>query len=173
MLDELFSLTDAKAKFVNLSDGGHFDNTGVYEMLKRRCGRILLIDADTTLSGMTNLSLRARVDLNTSLERQSPATNSKPFEEYSINYPTLDGQNAFQGVLIRIFPQLDAMSAWCKFESLDYQRIHKDFPGTSILDQFFTEGPFEAYRKLGQDIMEARIACQSNQGNHSGLSLVF
>jgi hypothetical protein len=80
---------------------------------------------------------------------------------------------AFQGVLIRIFPQLDAMGNWCTFESLDYQRIHKDFPGTSILDQFFTEGPFEAYRKLGQDIMEARIAYQSNQGNRSGLSLVF
>lgn len=173
MLDELFSLTDAKAKFVNLSDGGHFDNTGVYEMIRRRCGRILLIDADTTLSGMTNMALRARVDLKTTLERQSSIRTGNPFEEYKINYPQLDGQKAFTGDLIRVFPHLDAGSQWCTFESLDYQRIHQDFPGTSLLDQFFTEGPFEAYRKLGQDIMEARIAFQGSQGDRSGLDLVF
>jgi hypothetical protein len=151
MLDELFSLTDAKAKFVNLSDGGHFDNTGVYEMIRRRCGRILLIDADTTLSGMTNLALRARVDLKTTLERQSPVRNGDPFEEYNINYPQLDEQGAFIGTLVRVFPQLDATgSGWCTFESLEYQRTHQDFPGTSLLDQFFTEGPSKHIANLAR-----------------------
>jgi hypothetical protein len=173
ILDELFSLTDAKAKFLNLSDGGHFENTGVYEMLRRRCNRILLIDADTTLSGMTNLTLRARVDLNTDLERIAPSTAFKPFEEYAINYPVSNGQPAFQGLLIRLFPEVQAAGPWCTFETLEYQRTHPDFPGTSILDQFFTEQIFEAYRNLGFDIMKARISYQESQGSSGGLSLVF
>jgi hypothetical protein len=172
MIDELFSLTDAKAKFVNLSDGGHFDNTGVYEMIRRRCKYILLVDADTTLSGMTNMALRVRVDLKTTLELQPPTATGLPFEEYKIQYPELDGKKPFTGVLIRVFPQIAAGSQWCTFESLEYQRIHQDFPGTSLIDQFFTEGPFEAYRKLGQDIMHARIVFQSSQGG-TGLDLVF
>jgi hypothetical protein len=30
---------------VNLSDGGHFENLGLYEMVLRRCRRIVVVDA--------------------------------------------------------------------------------------------------------------------------------
>ena len=100
-----------RAKFVNLSDGGHFDNTAVYEMLKRRCGHILLIDADTTLSGMTNLSMRARVDLDTTLERTKSSAD-QPWEEYAIHYPQLNGDPQFSGTLVRVFPKV-CEAAWC------------------------------------------------------------
>jgi hypothetical protein len=58
---------------------------------------------------------------------------------------------------------------WCSFDSIEYQRIHKDFPGTSIIDQFFAESTFEAYRKLGMDVMESRLRKDGSQG----LDLVF
>jgi hypothetical protein len=172
MITELFSLTNRKAKFINVSDGGHFDNTGVYEMLKRRCSNILLIDADTTLGGMTNPSLRARVDLDTSLERQTVSAN-QPCEEYTIHYPAVNGEPQFDGTLLRVFPQVSESISWCTFESREYQRSHSDFPGTSILDQFFAETTFEAYRKLGADTMASRIAFQINSGSQTGLDLVF
>ena len=165
LIAELFSLTNRRAKFVNLSDGGHFDNTSVYEMIKRRCGRILLIDADTTLSGMTNLSMRARVDLDTNLERKkSPA--DQPWEEYAIHYPQLNGDPQFGGTLIRMFPKVCESSS---FDSIEYKRVNKDFPGTSIVDQFFAERTFEAYRRLGMDAMES---CLKKDGSQ-GLDLVF
>jgi hypothetical protein len=58
------------------------------------------------------------------------------------------------------------------FDSQQYQRMHEDFPGTSLLDQFFTETTFEAYRKLGMEAMESRIACK-REGSRQGLDLIF
>jgi hypothetical protein len=48
--------------------------------------------------------------------------------------------------------------------------VHKYFPGTSIIDQFFAERTFEAYRKLGMDAMESRLR---KDGWSGGLDLVF
>jgi hypothetical protein len=41
---ELFGLTDIEKNFVYLSDGGHFENLGIYEMLRRRCRTIVAVD---------------------------------------------------------------------------------------------------------------------------------
>jgi hypothetical protein len=46
LLAELFGLTDDEAKYVYLSDGGHFENLGLYELVKRRCKFIVVCDAD-------------------------------------------------------------------------------------------------------------------------------
>ena len=34
---EAFGLTNENRPYVNLSDGGHFENLGLYEMVRRRC----------------------------------------------------------------------------------------------------------------------------------------
>ena len=46
LLTEALGLTDSKSDNVYLSDGGHFDNLGIYEMIRRRCRYILVVDAD-------------------------------------------------------------------------------------------------------------------------------
>jgi hypothetical protein len=35
---ELFGMTNDQRRFVNLSDGGHFENLGLYELIRRRAG---------------------------------------------------------------------------------------------------------------------------------------
>ena len=45
LLKELFGLTDYTSSFVYLSDGGHFENLGVYELVRRRVTTIVVIDA--------------------------------------------------------------------------------------------------------------------------------
>ena len=45
LLLELFGGTTDDRKFVNLSDGGHFDNLGVYELVRRGCRYIVVCDA--------------------------------------------------------------------------------------------------------------------------------
>ncbi len=45
MLGELFGFTTPDFKYVNLSDGGHFDNLGLYEVVLRRCRYIFVSDA--------------------------------------------------------------------------------------------------------------------------------
>ena len=45
LLSEMFGLTTDEGRYVNLSDGGHFENLGLYEMVRRRCRFILVSDA--------------------------------------------------------------------------------------------------------------------------------
>jgi hypothetical protein len=45
LLFELFGQTTETSKYVYLSDGGHFENLALYEMVRRRCRYIVVIDA--------------------------------------------------------------------------------------------------------------------------------
>src|SRR5206468_405871 len=45
LLSEAFGLTDDRSPYVYLSDGGHFDNLGIFEMVLRRCHLIVVVDA--------------------------------------------------------------------------------------------------------------------------------
>src|SRR4029077_17299972 len=46
LLSELFAQTNARSKYVNLSDGGHFENLGLYELVRRRCRYIIIGDGE-------------------------------------------------------------------------------------------------------------------------------
>jgi hypothetical protein len=43
---ELFGLATDKSRFLMISDGGHFENLAVYELIKRRCAVIIVSDAE-------------------------------------------------------------------------------------------------------------------------------
>lgn len=45
LLSELFGITNGKTRYVYLSDGGHFENLGIYELVRRRCRYIVASDA--------------------------------------------------------------------------------------------------------------------------------
>ena len=45
IVQELFGLTTDRSKYIYLSDGGHFENLGIYEMIRRRCHLIVASDA--------------------------------------------------------------------------------------------------------------------------------
>jgi hypothetical protein len=94
-----------------VSDGGHFDNTGVYEMLRRRCRRILLIDADSTEMGIARASRKARIDLGADLLLEYTAPANIPYERYRIFY-----ENKPEGELVRIYPALTDQGKWSAFE---------------------------------------------------------
>jgi hypothetical protein len=42
---EAFGQTTDESRYVYLSHGGHFENLGLYEMVRRRCRFIVVIDA--------------------------------------------------------------------------------------------------------------------------------
>ena len=46
LLKELLSRTNEDSAYVNLSDGGHFEDLGLYEMVRRRCKLIIVSDGD-------------------------------------------------------------------------------------------------------------------------------
>jgi hypothetical protein len=60
----------------NLSDGGHFENLGGYELIRRRLPLIILIDAeqdaDYKFSGLADLIRKARLDFGAEIEFIDP-----------------------------------------------------------------------------------------------------
>jgi hypothetical protein len=59
-----------------LSDGGHFENMGGYELIRRRLARILLVDAEAdpryTFEGLANLLRKARLDFGAEITFLGP-----------------------------------------------------------------------------------------------------
>jgi hypothetical protein len=45
LMAELIGNTHDVGPFINLSDGGHFDNSGLYELIRRNCKVIIVSDA--------------------------------------------------------------------------------------------------------------------------------
>jgi len=72
LLDEALGHTSAESRFLNLSDGGHFDNMGLYEMVRRRCRRIVLVDAtadpDYQFDDLLSTLRKIRVDMGIAIE---------------------------------------------------------------------------------------------------------
>src|SRR5882672_8235479 len=73
ILCEMFGHTDSRGQWIYLSDGGHFDNLGVYEMVRRGCRYILVADAsadpDRGFDDLGNMIRKVRIDLGIEIER--------------------------------------------------------------------------------------------------------
>ena len=72
ILDEMFGLTTDVSPYVYLSDGGHFENLALYEMVMRRCRFIVVSDAgadpNATFDDLGNAVRKIRVDLGVPIE---------------------------------------------------------------------------------------------------------
>jgi hypothetical protein len=84
LICELFGLAGEDSKFVNLSDGGHFENLGIYELVRRRCKLIIAADGecDPTLDfgslgnviRMCETDFGAKIDLDVASIRKQAET---------------------------------------------------------------------------------------------------
>lgn len=170
MIDEMLGLTSDDNPWVYLSDGGHFDNLGLYEMVQRRCRLIVVSDAgadpNASFEDLGNALRKIRTDLGVSIElagqgadigiynRDTTETRGHYCALFNICYDASWGDDtapAHYGTLLYIKPAL------CGHEPLDicnYAREHPQFPHEPTLDQFFAESQFESYRSLGQYVVE-------------------
>ncbi len=66
---EAFGQTTAGGRYVNLSDGGHFENLGLYELVRRQCRYIVAIDSGAdegfAFEDLGNAVRKIRVDFGT------------------------------------------------------------------------------------------------------------
>ena len=162
---ELLGIANREDEFVYLSDGGHFENLGVYELFRRRCRYIVAVSADTLVDGgvdaMGNLgtALRmARVDFGVEVHIPSLKPllrNSETgrilsyFAVGEIRYPGTParGDEARTGTFVLIKTGLvdDSLSA----DLIQYVTGNPMFPYDSTLDQQYDQPQFESYRHLG------------------------
>ncbi|BCA55725.1 hypothetical protein W02_28650 [Nitrospira sp. KM1] len=162
LLSEAFGFTNNERRYVYLSDGGHFENLALYEMVRRRCHIIVVSDAGcdqlSRFSDLGNAIRKIRIDLGIEIEMDVSKLrrqNSSPFSERHhaigrIRYDLVD-PGAPSGLLLYLKPSLSGQEPT---DILDYAASHPAFPHESTADQFFDESQFESYRKLGSHIVD-------------------
>lgn len=160
LLAELFGQSDADASFVYLSDGGHFENLGIYELVRRRCRLIVVIDASAdgqlNFEDLGNAIRKCATDLHIEIDIDARQIVPQLPEQFSkahcvvgdILYARTD-PGAGNGTLVYVKPSLLSTEY---AEVLNYRKANKDFPHQSTADQWFDETQFEAYRSLGYRI---------------------
>ena len=161
MIDEAFGKTEDDKNFMYLSDGGHFENLGLYEMVLRRCHYIFVVDASSDpkykFENLGNAIRRIRVDLGITIEIRGIVNYSgkkeTPGPYCALGDILYTGVNEAQdGVLIYIKPALRGVDE--PTDIVNYARANVEFPQESIGDQFFSEEQFESYRVLGLHAIE-------------------
>jgi hypothetical protein len=163
LANELAGNTSDAYPWVYLSDGGHFENLGIYEMILRRCRYIVISDAgcDPTFNfeDLGNAIRKISTDLGVPIDfprgefgpRSAATMLSKGgyFVKAPIRYKAVDGPDARDGILIYIKPGLYDSEFFPK-DVYNYAASSPDFPHESTADQFFSESQFESYRALGR-----------------------
>jgi Patatin-like phospholipase len=159
-LAEFFGLLTEDKRDIYLTDGGHIENLGIYELLRRRCKIIIVVDAeadrDMNFSALVTLQRYARIDLGAriKLPRSGIATRSKDAQKpdgKSANGPhcaigKIEYNKSEQGILVYVKSSVTGdENDYIK----DYNRRFRDFPHETTGDQFFSEEQFEVYRALG------------------------
>ena len=162
LLAEAFGLTDSCHPYVYLSDGGHFENLGLYEMVRRRCHCILVVDAgcDPRLAfedfgnAIRKIRIDLGIDIEINLDQIKPSADTVRSTRHhaigTIRYDKVD-DNATAGTLVYLKPSLTGSEPT---DVQDYAARHPAFPHESTSDQFFDEAQFESYRRLGEHVAQ-------------------
>ena len=161
-IDEAFGLTSDKNTWVNLSDGGHFENLGLYEMVLRRCATIIVVDGSQDpafhFDDLGNATRKIRIDLGIPIEFPDGVPIAKEVTAASkhcavgrIVYSAVDGQGVEPGTLIYIKASLTGNEPR---DVMTYAAENVAFPHQSTADQWFDEPQFESYRRLGFHVVE-------------------
>jgi hypothetical protein len=160
ILSELFGLTDAGANFLYLSDGGHFENLGLYELVRRRCQLIVVVDASCddkyNFGDLGNAIRKCLTDFNVPITLDvhsvyGATAGAKPSSSCVIGrilYKQADGGDQV-GVLLYMKP---AVTGCENADVFNYSRLHPEFPHQSTADQWFDENQFDSYRSLGRHV---------------------
>jgi hypothetical protein len=172
---EALGLLTEDSETIYLTDGGHIESLGIYELLRRRCKLIIAVDADAdpdmSFGSLVNLQRYARIDFGVRLDlpwapirdatREASAEILKsggqpanaPHGPHcalgTIYYPRKNGEEtgpSNTGVLLYIKSSLTGDE---NDYVIEYKRRNPSFPHETTLDQLFSEEQFEAYRNLG------------------------
>ncbi|KAA9166375.1 hypothetical protein FPZ12_002090 [Amycolatopsis acidicola] len=185
---EVLGLHAHSDRLLHVTDGGHYDNLGLVELLRRRCKVIYSVDASVdepptavTLAqalALAQQELGVRVELDepwqsepgsgealapaNPLSALNPRLVASPVITGTIHYPPESGlpEGSRTGKLIVAKALL-----WrdLPYPVLSYAAHNPEFPHDSTGDQFFDDGKFSAYTELGRTLGAAVLARQPSE----------
>lgn len=159
LFQEMLGSMDETGSHLHVSDGGHIENLGVYELLRRRCKYIIAVDGEQdggmTFHALANLQRMSKSDLDIDIQID--------VDDLRLNAEGLCRSHfAFCRILYSDSPREVGYLLYIKLSLTGnegefirrYKMDEPAFPHHSTADQFFTESQFEAYRALGEHIVE-------------------
>lgn len=155
VLREALGATRSTHRFIYLTDGGHWENMGLVELLRRRCTHVLCFDAssDPTGAGLDigrAIALaRSELGADVELDPRSTMPGDDGMSEAmavrgQVRYPDQDGE----AKLIYAKAVLTRSASW---DLHAFKAREGRFPNHSTSQQMFTDEQFEAYRRLGYE----------------------
>lgn len=163
-----------RAGMIQLSDGGHFENLGIYELVRRRVATIVAVDATADPSNVyadlfralrlieEDFGVRPELDAAKLLgplivrdETSAVFPGRRGLSERCWFACRLTGPDGYSADLIYVTTTLTRSMPWrCRA----YWTDNDDFPDQSTADQFFDPDQFEAYRQLGRQATAEALA---------------
>jgi GNAT superfamily N-acetyltransferase len=168
-LKEMFGLTNSGlqpgppdqlkpvAEYVHLSDGAHFENLALYELVRRHCRYIIVSDCgadpEVTFDDFGNAVRRIREDFGVEIEIDlsplKPDAEQRSKQHVAVGTISYDprGNRKDSAILLYFKPALTGDEP-C--DITQYRTRNKAFPHESTGDQFYDEAQWESYRRLGE-----------------------
>lgn len=166
LIRELIGRSRVDSKYLFVTDGGHYENLGLVELLRRGCTEIYCFDASAdgkfTVLGDAIALARSELDVEIVIDpsslappRTEPAPANAPWEtdmaddnvaRGKILYRDREGNPLREGVLLYVRCVMTKGVPW---DIIAHHQEDSRFPHNSTVDQLYTDQKFESYRVLG------------------------
>ncbi len=171
-VSELAGRADIDLPFVYLSDGGHFENLGIYELVRRRCPLIVACDAgadpayvfddlgEAIRKCYIDFGVEIEIDVKSIVPGKKSGCSELHYAIGRIHYERAkDPSPVGQLIYIKASVTKDLPA-----DLRHYKSEYPDFPHQTTADQFFDEAQFESYRKLGYETAIHSVAHMAEKG---------
>jgi len=163
MIKEALGKTDSTSRWIELTDGAHFENLALYEMVLRRCHHIVVVDVGADpkyqFEDLGNALRKIEIDLGISIRFEPGILPLQGDERLycavaRIGYKDADGSAVDDGKLVYIKAGIRGDEPP---DIRDYAVSHPTFPHETTANQFFNESQFESYRHLGSYVVDTIV----------------
>lgn len=195
LLDELFSrFYGTRRPLHYLSDGGHFENTALYELVRPQRGIRLMVACDCgcdpqyQFADLANLIRLARIDFGSEIEVDRDIADDGILgqvfgtpEQFQRDSNAAHAQHKC-ALLLNVYHDDDAyrakqphaqiilikprVTADATADLVQYQATHTEFPQEPTADQFYDEAQWESYRKLGLELSKTIFGVGEDRTAH-------
>jgi len=167
LLREFVGRNSVDAKYLYVTDGGHYENLGLVELLRRGCTQIYCLDASgvggdgAELGALGEAIALARSELQVEIEFDGePGGNPEELKPDADSHlsksdvitgkikfpPSSEGEEGLEGKLIYVRNTMTDEAPW---DVRAHNEADPRFPNNPTVDQLYTDQKFEAYRVLG------------------------
>jgi Patatin-like phospholipase len=156
LLYEVAGRHRARSTFLYVTDGGHIENLGLLELLRRECTTIVCLDAaggsTETFSTLGEAIALAASELNVRISID-PARDLEPFGDRTNGADhAVGGITYASGKVGRLIYGKALVTAESPWDVRAYAAKDRRFPATPTSDQLFSGETFDAYQALGRHV---------------------